>query len=118
MKLKNNKIIGKDDLFLEKCIETLPPEILKIIINFHSCSNCFENNYYHCHLCNNCFENYERHLICKKCNICYPYTKSIIFANRKYDFVLNKHIHCDICDRIKKYSILRMAYYCQNCSSE
>ena len=77
---------------------------------------CFENNFIHCNLCNNCFENHERHLICKKCNICYPYTKSVIFANRRYDYVLNKHIHCDICDKIKKYSMIKYKYYCDNCN--
>ena len=115
MILKNNKIIGDHDTMLDKCIKYLPREILEIVANFHHCSNCVENNYIHCNNCGECVEKYNKHNVCSKCNICYPYMRSITFANRRYDYILNKHIHCDICDRVKKYSMIRYAYYCENC---
>jgi hypothetical protein len=117
MLLRNNKVIGVDDLLLYNLEKYLPPELLNIIADFHNCKFCYENDFIHCNFCNNCYEKYERHLVCKKCNICYPYTKTVIFANRRYDFVLNKHIHCDICDEVKKYSMSRYLYYCDNCNN-
>lgn len=116
MRLRNNKVTGVEDNVLDRCIEYLPRELLREITDFHHCLNCFENNYIHCTHCNNCVEQYKKHYICNKCNICYPAMKSVIFANRRYDFVVNKHIHCDICDTIKKYSMINYMYYCENCS--
>jgi len=116
MKLRNNKIIGVKDIILDKCIEYLPYEILKIIADFHSCKYCLENDYVHCKYCNQCIEKNRKHLICEKCSTCYPIMKTVIFANRRYDYVVNKHIHCDICDSVKIYSMIRYMYYCKTCS--
>jgi len=117
MKLRNNKLIGIEDTILNKCINILPVEMLRIIADFHNCEYCINNDYIHCTFCGECVEKYKYHIVCQKCNICYPSKKSVIFANRRYDFVIDKHIHCDICDTVKKYSMNNYTYYCDYCSN-
>jgi hypothetical protein len=54
---------------ISKCVEKLPQELLHIITDFHSCSNCFSNQNLKkiCNLCNATYKMCNNYFDCKFC---------------------------------------------------
>jgi len=92
----------------------LPSELLRIICQYHHCTNCYNNNSYHCYNCRECNVDRKSHLFCDVCDKCFPkYVK--IYMNSTNYAKLNYHFHCNICNSLMRTNIKDNLYFCSNC---
>ena len=112
--MKNSKI-----KLLKNCETNLPIELLRIISSYHHCDRCYSLSNKHCNNCNTCNINKKMHITCRKCKKCYnkyiniKYSPYLTFNNVKLF-----HIHCNICNSVKDYSIKYFFYYCKKCKNK